>query len=139
MTFLNILFGGKKIYLFNTLGREKEKFVPIKRKEVGMYSCGPTVYNYMHVGNLRAYVFADTLKRVLQYNGYKVKHIMNVTDIGHLTSDSDDGEDKMVKALKREGKEMTLKNLRSIADFYFEKFKDDFEKINVIQNHPFLH
>ena len=138
MTFLNILFGGKKIYLFNTLGREKEKFVPIKRKEVGMYSCGPTVYNYMHVGNLRAYVFADTLKRVLQYNGYKVKHIMNVTDIGHLTSDSDDGEDKMVKALKREGKEMTLKNLRSIADFYFEKFKDDFEKINVIPPEKYI-
>ncbi len=141
MTFLNILFGTKKehkIYLFNTLGRKKEKFVSIRKKEVGMYSCGPTVYNYMHVGNLRAYVFADTLKRVLQYNGYKVKHIMNVTDIGHLTSDSDDGEDKMVKALKREGKEMTLENLRSVGDFYFEKFKEDFKNINVISPEKYI-
>lgn len=120
------------IYLNNTLSKKKELFKPIKKGEVGMYSCGPTVYNYMHIGNLRAYVFADTLKRVFTYNGYEVKHIMNVTDIGHLTSDSDDGEDKMVKALKREGKEMTLENLRAVGNFYFEKFKEDFKKINII-------
>ncbi|MEI8337874.1 MAG: cysteine--tRNA ligase [bacterium] len=141
MEFLNILFGRKEkneIFLFNTLNHKKEKFIPINKKEIGMYSCGPTVYNYAHIGNLRSYVFADTLKRVLHYNGYKVKHIMNVTDIGHLTSDNDDGEDKMVKALKREGKEMTLENLRSVGNFYFEKFKDDFKNINIILPEKFV-
>ena len=141
MTFLDIIFGAKsnqKIFLFNTLGKEKRQFIPINKKEIGMYSCGPTVYNYMHIGNLRAYVFADTLKRTLEYSGYKVKHIMNVTDIGHLTSDADDGEDKMVKALKREGKEMTLENLRAIGNFYFEKFKEDFKTINIISPEKFV-
>lgn len=127
-----------KIYLFNTLGKEKVKFIPINKKEVGMYSCGPTVYYYPHIGNLRAYVFADTLKRTLQYNGYKVKHIMNVTDIGHLTSDADDGEDKMVKALKREGKEMTLENLRAVGKFYFEIFKKNFQEMNIIPPEKFV-
>ncbi len=127
-----------KIYLFNTLGKKKEKFTPINKKEIGMYSCGPTVYNYPHIGNLRAYVFADVLKRTLQYNNYKVRQIMNVTDIGHLTSDADDGEDKMVKALKREGKEMTLENLRAVADFYFEKFKEDFKNLNIIYPEKFV-
>ncbi|MFA6463944.1 MAG: cysteine--tRNA ligase [Candidatus Paceibacterota bacterium] len=139
--FLSKLFQkekGQEIYFFNTLTHKKEKFIPINKKEIGMYSCGPTVYNYMHVGNLRSYVFADTVKRVLQYNGYNVKHIINVTDIGHLTSDNDEGEDKMVKALKREGKAMTLENLREVANFYFDKFKDDFEKINIINPEKFV-
>ena len=85
--------------LFNTLGRKKQEFIPIKGNNVGMYSCGPTVYWYQHIGNLRSYIFADILKRVLLYNGYKINHIMNVTDVGHLTGDADDsGEDKMEKA-----------------------------------------
>lgn len=119
------------IHLYNTLGKTKQEFKPINESEVRLYSCGPTVYYDAHIGNLRAYVFVDILKRTLKYNGYKVKHIMNVTDIGHLTSDADDGEDKMVKALKREGKEMTLENMRGVADFYFEKFKVDLEKLNI--------
>ncbi len=119
------------IWLFNTLGKEKQKFTAINSNEVKIYSCGPTVYNYAHIGNLRAYVFADVLKRTLKYNGYNVKHIMNVTDVGHLTSDADNGDDKMVKALKREGKAMTLENMREIANFYFEAFKTDLEKLNI--------
>jgi len=97
-----------------------------------MYSCGPTVYNYLHIGNLRAYLLADTLKRVLRYNGYNVKHVMNVTDIGHIVSDADMGEDKMVNALAREGKPMTLKAMREIADFYFDKAKIDMSKMNIL-------
>lgn len=119
------------IYLHNTLGKEKQKFVPINKDGVKLYSCGPTVYNYAHIGNLRAYVFVDVLKRTLKYNGYGVHHIMNVTDVGHLTSDSDQGDDKMVKALKREGKEMTIANMRSVADFYFDAFKSDLTKLNI--------
>ncbi len=119
------------IWLFNTFGKEKQKFTSIDPKEIKMYSCGPTVYNYAHIGNLRAYVFVDILKKTLKYNGYNVKHIMNITDVGHLTSDADNGDDKMVKALKREGKTMTLENMRKIADFYFESFKTDLSKLNI--------
>ncbi len=129
-----------KIILSNTLGKTKEEFNTIDgSKTVRMYSCGPTVYNIAHIGNLRAYVCADILKRVLLYNGYEVKHIINVTDIGHLTSDADSGEDKMVKALKREGKDMTLHNMRSVADFYFQKFKEDTKKLNILDasHYPF--
>ena len=82
-----------KIRLFNTLSRTKEDFIPIIPGKVGMYCCGPTVYNYAHIGNLRSYFFEDILKRVLLYNGYEVNHIMNVTDVGHLVSDADEGED----------------------------------------------
>lgn len=128
----NSTYMENKIFLYNTLGKSKQEFKPINAKEVGLYSCGPTVYDYAHIGNLRAYVFVDILKRTLKYNGYAVRHIMNVTDIGHLTGDADDsGEDKMVKALKREGKEMTLENMRGVANFYFEKFKTDLEKMNI--------
>ncbi len=116
---------------FNTLGRKKEIFTPIDSKEVRMYTCGPTVYNYAHIGNLRAYVFADVLCRTLEYCGYKVKQIMNITDMGHLSSDADSGEDKMTKGLLREGKELTLKNMRKLADFYTEKFKEDLVKLNI--------
>lgn len=119
-----------EIKLFNTLQKHKEIFTPLKTGEVSMYSCGPTVYNFAHVGNLRAYYFADTLKRMFEFNGLKVNHIMNVTDIGHLTSDADDGEDKMVKAIKREGKPMTLDSLREVAQFYFERFVEDCAKLN---------
>ncbi len=90
----------QKLYLYNTLSRKKEEFIPINKSEIGLYTCGPTVYNYAHIGNLRTYIFEDILKRVLKYNGYKVKHVMNITDVGHLTGDMDMGEDKMEKTNK---------------------------------------
>lgn len=114
--------------LYNTLTRKTETFKPIHKDFVGIYSCGPTVYWYQHIGNLRTYIFSDILKRVLQYNGYKVKHVMNITDVGHLTSDSDTGEDKMEKAAKKEGK-----NAKELADFYWEVFREDFKKLNIIE------
>ncbi len=116
---------------FNTLSREKEDFSPIDPKLVRIYTCGPTVYNYAHIGNLRSYVFADVLRKTLKYFDYNVKQVMNITDIGHLSSDADSGEDKMTKALLREGKELTLANMRTIADFYAEKFKEDLIKLNI--------
>src|SRR3990167_3960805 len=113
--------------LYNTLTREKETFKPIKKNEVGMYSCGPTVYWSPHIGNMRAYIFADLLRRVLEYNDYKVKEVINVTDVGHLTSDSDEGEDKMEKAAKKEGK-----STKDIAEHYFKEFKDNLTKLNIL-------
>ena len=112
--------------VFNTLTRKLEEFKPIKKTEVGLYSCGPTVYWYQHIGNLRTYIFSDILKKVLQYNGFKVKHVMNVTDVGHLTSDADTGEDKMEKAAKKEGK-----TAKEVAEFYLKIFKQDFKKLNI--------
>jgi len=112
--------------LYNTLTRKKEEFKPIKKGEVGMYVCGPTVYWYQHIGNLKAYIFADILRRTLEYNDYKVKQVINVTDVGHLTSDSDKGEDKMEKAAAKEGK-----SAQEIAKFYFSSFLADFKKLNI--------
>jgi cysteinyl-tRNA synthetase len=120
-----------KIYLYNTLSRKKEVFSPINPSEIRMYTCGPTVYNYAHIGNLRAYVFADILHKTLKYNDLKVKQIMNITDVGHLSSDADSGEDKMTKALLRENKELTLGNMRKLAEFYTEKFKNDLKSLNI--------
>ncbi|MBS3079579.1 cysteine--tRNA ligase [Candidatus Pacearchaeota archaeon] len=114
--------------LFNTLGRKKQEFKPIHGKEVGIYTCGPTVYWYQHIGNLRSYIFADILKRVLIYDGFKVKHVMNVTDVGHLTSDADSGEDKMEKAALKEGKKA-----EDIANYYWKIFREDFKKLNIIE------
>ncbi|MEM5777235.1 MAG: cysteine--tRNA ligase [Candidatus Aenigmatarchaeota archaeon] len=114
------------IKLYNTLGRQKISFKPLKDNLVKMYSCGPTVYDYAHLGHFRAYVFVDTLKRVLKYNKYKVKHVMNITDVGHLTSDADTGEDKIEKGAKREGK-----TVWEIAEFYTKDFFDAMEKLNV--------
>jgi cysteinyl-tRNA synthetase len=119
------------IYLHNTLTGEKELFKPLKEGQVSMYNCGPTVYNYAHIGNLRSYVFADILRRTFEYNGYNVDQVINVTDIGHLSSDNDDGEDKMTKALKREGKPLTLEAMREVANFYFEEFKKDLTALNI--------
>ena len=116
------------IQIYNTLTRKKEEFVPIKKGKVGMYSCGPTVYWYQHIGNMRVYIFSDILKRVLEYNGLKVKHLINVTDVGHLTSNADDGEDKMELAAKKEGK-----TAHSIAKYYFDVFLKDFHKLNLIE------
>ena len=115
------------IKLYNTLTRKKGNFVPIKKGKVGLYTCGPTVYWYAHVGNMRSYIFADILKRVLMYNGLKVKHIINVTDVGHLTSDGDTGEDKLEKAASKEGK-----TAEEISHFYFNAFEKDFSKLNLI-------
>jgi cysteinyl-tRNA synthetase len=125
------------LYLTNTLTGKKEEFKPILADQVGMYNCGPTVYDYAHIGNLRAYVFADTLRRTLEYLGYKVHQVVNVTDIGHLVSDGDEGEDKMTKALKREGKPMTLEAMREVADFYFEAFKRDLKLLNIEEPEQF--
>lgn len=112
--------------IYNTLTRKKEEFKPIDEKEVRIYSCGPTVYNFAHIGNLRAYLFMDNLRRVLKYNGYKLKHAMNITDVGHLVSDADEGEDKMMKAARRENK-----NPFEIADFYTQVFLEDMKKLNI--------
>ncbi len=113
--------------LYNTLTRKKEEFKPIHNGKVGLYSCGPTVYSYQHIGNLRTYIFSDILKRILMYDKYKVKHVMNVTDVGHLTSDADTGEDKIEKAAKKEGKKA-----QDIADYYLKIFREDFKKLNII-------
>lgn len=119
------------IYFYNTLGKKKEIFEPIKGNEVLMYTCGPTVYDYVHIGNLRAFVFPDVLKRFLRYSGYSVRQVMNVTDIGHLVSDADSGEDKMTKGLLRDGKSLTLENMREMAEFYTERFKENLRDMNV--------
>ncbi len=121
------------IKFYNTLTRKKEIFKPLKDKKVGLYTCGPTVYWYAHIGNLRTYIFEDILKRVLEYNGYKVKHIMNITDVGHLTSDADTGEDKIELGAKRE-----KKTAWEIAKFYTEAFKKDIKALNIIFPTRFL-
>ena len=115
-----------KLNLYNTLTRDKQEFKPLNQDEVRMYSCGPTVYSYAHIGNFRTYIFMDTLRRVLKYNGYKLKHVMNITDVGHLESDADEGEDKMEKAAKKENK-----NPYEIADFYTKIFLEDMGKLNI--------
>lgn len=114
--------------IYNTLTRKKDVFEPINKDYIGLYTCGPTVYNYAHIGNLRTYVFEDILKRVLLYNHYKVKHVMNITDVGHLTSDEDEGEDKMDVAVKRE-----KRTPGEIADFYTQAFKKDLSKLNILE------
>ncbi len=116
-----------KLTLYNSLTRSKAEFKPIHPGEVGLYTCGPTVYNYAHIGNLRTYIFEDILKRVLQYNGYRVKHVMNITDVGHLTGDRDMGEDKMEKGALREGR-----TAWEIAEFYTEVFKSDIRHLNIL-------
>lgn len=113
-------------YIYNTLTRSKEELVTVKKDKVGMYTCGPTVYNYAHIGNLRTYIFEDVLKKSLEYVGYKVKHVMNVTDVGHLQSDGDEGEDKMALGASREHK-----TVWEIAKFYEDAFFEDCEKLNV--------
>ena len=114
-----------ELKLYNTLSKKKENFTPIN-DIVRIYSCGPTVYNYAHIGNFRAYIFMDTLRRVIKYNGYKLKHVMNITDVGHLVSDADEGEDKMMKAARIEHKDPY-----EIAKFYTEVFLRDFDRLNI--------
>lgn len=117
----------EKLRIYNTLTRTKEELKTIEPGTVKMYCCGPTVYNFAHIGNLRAYFFEDILKRVLLYNGYNVEHVMNITDVGHLVSDDDEGEDKMEKGSAREGK-----TVWEIANFYTEAFKKDISLLNII-------
>ena len=112
--------------LFNSLTQRKEEFKPIDSNLVKMYTCGPTVYLYQHIGNMRAYIFMDTLRRTLKYNGYKIKGVMNITDVGHLTSDADSGEDKVERAAKRENK-----TPEEIAKFYSDIFFHDLELLNI--------
>ena len=126
-----------EIRLYNTLSRKIELFEPLKSGLVSMYHCGPTVYNYAHIGNLRAYVFSDILRRVFEYNSYTVKQIINVTDVGHLVSDADSGDDKMTNALKREGKPLTLEAMKEVAAFYFAAFVEDLNSLNIKLPHDF--
>lgn len=114
------------IYLYNTLTREKEKFVPIDEEKVKIYSCGPTVYKDATIGNMRTNIFQDVLRRVLKYNGYKIKHVMNITDVGHLVSDGDEGEDKMLKSAREE-----KKTPLEIAEHYTKLFFDDLKSLNI--------
>ena len=115
-----------EIYLYNTLTKEKELFKPIDEKEVKIYSCGPTVYKDATIGNMRTNIFQDVLRRVFKYNGYKVKQVMNITDVGHLVSDGDEGEDKMIKSAKEEHKTPL-----EIADHYTKLFFQDLERLNL--------
>ena len=119
------------IYVFNTKGREKQLFEPLKSGEVRMYSCGPTVYDFAQIGNLRSYVLSDTIRRTFEYAGYKVVQVINLTDFGHLVGDADDTEDKMLIALRREGLEPTMENMSAVATKYIEAFKEDIVAMNI--------
>ncbi|MBR3685763.1 MAG: cysteine--tRNA ligase [Clostridia bacterium] len=111
---------------YNTLSRQKEEFKPLNPKYVTMYSCGPTVYSYAHIGNLRTYIFMDLIRRTLKLSGYKIKGVMNITDVGHLMADSDDGEDKMAVAAKKQNKTPW-----EIAEYYSKIFFEDLQKLNI--------
>lgn len=114
------------MYLYNSLTRKKEEFIPNEKGKVKLYTCGPTVYNYSHIGNYRSYIFEDILEKTLNYLGYDVKRTMNITDIGHLSGDSDDGKDKMVEEAKKENKKVL-----EIAQFYTNAFKEGFNLLNL--------
>ena len=115
------------LHLYNSLTRRKEAFHPLKPPTVGLYTCGPTVYNYAHIGNLRTYLFEDILKRILTYNGFSVTHVMNITDVGHLTGDRDMGRDKLEEGAQREGK-----SAWEIAEFYTRAFQADIARLNIL-------
>ncbi len=114
------------IKIFNTLGRTKQEIKPLKKGQISMYTCGPTVYQYAHIGNLRAYLAEDILRRALEYNGYKVKSVMNITDVGHLTSDADSGEDKVEQEARKEHKKAS-----EITKFYADQFVKDIKQLNI--------
>ena len=117
------------LYLYNSATRTKEPFVPHDPRQVTMYTCGPTVYHFAHIGNLRSYIMEDILDRYLRYSGYPLKRVMNITDVGHLSSDADTGEDKMLKGARREHK-----TVMEIAKFYTDAFFDVCRKLNI--RHP---
>lgn len=123
------------IFLFNSLTKNKEEFSAIKANQVGMYHCGPTVYDDVHIGNLRAFWLADIVRRIFTINGYTVNQVMNITDVGHLSSDSDEGQDKMTKALLREGKEVNLANMLELATHYQDRFIEDLGNLNILTPH----
>ncbi len=114
--------------LYNTLSRKIEEFKPLNTEAVTYYTCGPTVYDYAHIGNLRTYIFEDILKRTLMFDGYNVKHVINITDVGHLTSDNDTGEDKIEKSAR-----LKSKSAWDIAQFFTQEFKDDLKKLNILE------
>ncbi len=115
-----------RLSVYNTLGRELQQIKPLKEGRIGLYTCGLTVYNFAHIGNLRTYLFEDVLRRIIEYEGYIVDHVMNVTDVGHLTDDADEGEDKMLKSAREKNK-----TVWEIAEFYTKVFFDDLEKLNI--------
>ena len=112
------------------MGRTIQEFKPINMSEVGLYGCGPTVYNFAHIGNLKTYIFEDLLRRTLEYLGYNVKHVMNITDVGHLTDDADEGEDKMEKSAREKGQ-----TVWEVAEYYTKAFFNDTEKLNILNPH----
>ena len=112
--------------LYNSATRRRDEFVPNEEGKVSMYTCGPTVYHYAHIGNLRSYIMEDVLEKYLRYTGYDVTRVMNITDVGHLTSDADTGEDKMLKGAKRE-----KKTVLQIAEYYTNAFFEDCKKLNI--------
>ncbi len=114
------------MYLYNSLTHKKELFQPNDPTLVKMYTCGPTVYHFAHIGNLRTYIMEDVLEKSLRYVGYNVKRVMNITDVGHLSSDADTGEDKMLKGAKRENK-----SIMEIAQYYTDAFFADCDKLNI--------
>ena len=114
------------IKFYNTLTRKKDIFEPLDKETVRIYSCGPTVYKNATIGNMRTNIFQDVLRRVLRYNGYKLKHAMNITDVGHLVSDGDEGEDKMLKSAREEHK-----SPMEIAEYYTKLFFDDLKALNI--------
>lgn len=121
--------------IYNSLSKTKEEFTPINKGKVGMYHCGPTVYDHVHIGNLRSFMMGDFIRRTFEYNDFKVTQVMNITDVGHLVSDGDKGDDKMTKALRREGMNVTLENMVAIAGVYADSFKKDLMALNVITPH----
>ena len=118
--------------IFNTLTNKKQTFKPLRAGKVNFYACGPTVYSSPHIGHARMYIFEDVLRRTLEYNGYKVKHIVNVTDVGHLVSDADEGEDKVEKAARLAGQ-----TAGEITRQYFKEFKHDLVRLNVLMPEKF--
>ena len=112
--------------IYNSLTRTKETLIPVEPGKIKMYTCGPTVYHFAHIGNLRSYIMEDVLEKYLRFAGYDVNREMNITDVGHLTSDADEGEDKMLKGAKREHK-----TVMEIAQFYTDAFFDDCRKLNI--------
>ena len=120
--------GDIRLRLFNTLTRQVADFAAATPPQVGMYTCGPTVYADQHIGNMRTYVFADTLKRVLTWKGYRVRHVINITDVGHLTSDADEGDDKLELAARRERQDAW-----KIAERYTRDFKTDLERLRIVK------
>lgn len=121
--------------LYNSLTHFKEEFKSISPQQVKMYHCGPTVYDYVHIGNLRSFLLADYLRRSFEFLGYEVLQVMNITDVGHLVSDGDSGEDKMTKALQREGKEITTENMIAVAERYLHAFTHNLDELNILSPH----